>query len=287
MSRHPEKPTRSPPGGRRGATRPPAAECTLVGSGRAQLACTSRGAGPAVVFLHSGVTDQRSWTSSVPGWRSILWDRRGFGQTTSEPEPHSPVDDLFAVLDAIGVREAVLVGNSQGGRIAIDAALAHPERVRGLMLVASAVSGSPEPEIPPGVQPLVAAFEAAEAAKDIDAMNALEARCWLDGALAPEGRVRGPARELLLQMNRQILTAPPVGEERPAPPAWPNLHRIAVPVRVIVGTLDLPHIVRNGEHVARTVQNGELLVWNDVAHLPSLEVPERLEAEIESFLASI
>jgi pimeloyl-ACP methyl ester carboxylesterase len=265
----------------------PPAECSVVGSGQAQLAVTSRGAGPAVVFLHSGVADQRCWESSFPGWRTITWDRRGFGQTTWVPEPHAHVEDLIAVLDAIGERQVVLVGNSQGGRIAIDATLARPERVRGLVLVASAVSGAPEPEIPSEVREIVDAFEAAERAGDFHVLNRLEARCWLDGPMCPEGRVGGSARQLLLQMNLRILTAGPVGEERQPPPAWPELHRIAVPVRVIVGLLDLPHVIHNARHIARTVQNGELVEWDNVAHLPSLEAPERLDREIASFLASL
>lgn len=286
MSRDTRTRRSAPPVRARDKVLPPA-ECTLVSSGQAQLACTSRGAGPAVMLLHSGVTDQRSWETAFAGWRTITWDRRGFGQTTWVAEPHAHTDDLLAVLDALGIEQVVLVGNSQGGRIAIDTALAHPERVRGLMLVASAVTGAPEPEVPPEVRELVDAFEAAETAGDIDTLNRLEARCWLDGPMCPEGRVGGPARELLLMMNRRILTAPPTGEARPSPPAWPVLDRLAVPVRVLVGALDLPHVLGNAEHIARTVQDGELVVWDNVAHLPSLEAPERLDVEIASFLASL
>ena len=47
------------------------------------------------------------------------------------------------MLDAVGVDRAWLVGSSAGGRVAVDAALAYPERVAGLVLLAPAISGEP------------------------------------------------------------------------------------------------------------------------------------------------
>lgn len=88
-------------------------------SGAARLAVTERGEGPPVVFLHAGVADRRSWRDTVdaiaPTHRAIAYDRHGFGDTVYEPEPHAHVDDLLAVLDALDVDRAALVGSSQGG----------------------------------------------------------------------------------------------------------------------------------------------------------------------------
>jgi len=96
---------------------------------------------PPLVFLHAGVCDGRMWDGAMAaaaGQRAALrMDRRGFGQTRiSAPRPHAWIDDLRAVLDALGLDRVELVGCSQGGRIAIDFALAWPERVAGLTLVA-------------------------------------------------------------------------------------------------------------------------------------------------------
>src|SRR5947207_12987770 len=137
------------------------------------------------------------------GFHAHAYDRRGFGATLHADESWSHAEDLVAVLDNVaGDRASILVGCSLGGALAIDMALAHPRRVRGLVLVGPAISGAPEPTVLPlGIQALVDRMERAEAASDVDAINALEAHAWLDGPLSPEGRVGGAARDLFLAMN--------------------------------------------------------------------------------------
>lgn len=114
----------------------------------------------------------------------MAFDRRGFGDTTYEAEVHSSVDDLAAVMNACGVDRSVLVGNSQGGRIAIDFALANPDRVDALLLLGSAISGAPPQEpIEDSARQLVAAIDRAEGEGDLDEVNRLEAHLWLDGPI--------------------------------------------------------------------------------------------------------
>ena len=84
-------------------------------------------AGVPVLFLHANVADRRMWRASCSWLASfrpaISYDRRGFGESrTLAPTPHSHVADLWSVMDALGYEQAVLVGCSMGGRIAIDAA---------------------------------------------------------------------------------------------------------------------------------------------------------------------
>jgi hypothetical protein len=63
----------------------------------------------------------------------------------------------------------------------------------------------------------VAQAEAAEQAADFDALDDLEARLWLDGPTAPEGRVGGDLRALFLEMNGRALRAAHPGDPRPHP----------------------------------------------------------------------
>ena len=110
-----------------------------VMSGTARLSAWTWGTtGPAVVALHPGVGDSRIWSSCAARWAAaghsvVGYDRRGFGDTRCSPEPHDDLDDLLAVMNAASIESAVVVGNSRGGGLAIDLALAHPERVRGLV----------------------------------------------------------------------------------------------------------------------------------------------------------
>lgn len=241
---------------------------------------------PPLVFLHAGVTDGRLWDGAMAaaaGRRSALrMDRRGFGQTRiTAARPHAWVDDLCAVLDTLGLARAELIGCSMGGRIAIDLALAHPERVAGLTLVAPSVSGVPAPALDAASRTLSAAIETAEAAGQLDELNRLEARLWLDGPGQPEGRVGGAARALFLDMNGIALRSPTAGEALPAPPAWPRLEQLSAPVRLVWGDLDLPHLVDRCQQMAARIPGARTWPLTGVAHLPSLEAPAAFNAVLQ------
>jgi len=175
--------------------------------------------------------------------KAFAYDRRGFGETRAEREDFSARADLVAVLDAITNAEpAILVGCSLGGRIALDAALRHPAHVRALVVIAPNVAGAPEPTYTPELEKLMTQSKDVEAFGDLDQINAMKARLWLDGPLAPEGRVAGRARDLFLDMNGIALHASPVGSDLDIPPFFHRLAEIAVPTLVVWGDLDFPHV---------------------------------------------
>lgn len=271
-------------------------EPMVVQSGAAQLAVDVGGAGAPVAFLHAGVADRRMWRDQLraldgaaPRYRGVAYDRRGFGDSLHAEELYSQVDDLWNVLAATtSGAPAVLVGCSQGGRIALDAALACPERVAALVLVAPAVTGAPEGEpYPPEIQAWITRVEHAEGNADIDAINALEAHAWLDGPLAPEGRVGGPARELFLAMNDIALRAEARGTESAAPSAFDRLHALSMPVLVVWGDLDFPHVVERCEYLARHIPGAQRLMLRDAAHLPNLEHPQVFNRALLAFLEGL
>ena len=256
----------------------PLADAITVRSGSASLAVEVAGDGPSVGFLHAGVADRRSWRPVMAplaaDHRVIAWDRRGFGDTVVDtPEPYDHVRDLRAVLDALGVDRVVLVGNSQGGRTALDAALTVPDRVAGLMMVGAAWTGGPYEPDPPEVAALGHALEAAEAAGDLHRVNAVEARIWLDGVQGLEGRVTGPARELFLEMNGRALAMSDPGEEQRHPDAWGRLAELAMPVTIVDGALDEATELAVGRAAAEQVADARHVVLDEVGHLPSLERP--------------
>ncbi|HZM29938.1 MAG TPA: alpha/beta hydrolase [Acidimicrobiales bacterium] len=268
-----------------------------VRSGRAELHAdvfgpdVSGAGAPGVLLLHAGVADRRGWGPLVgalaPRHRGVAYDRRGFGDTTYEPEPHSPIDDALAVMDAAGLGRVVAVGNSQGGRLALDLALIVPDRIIGLVLIGTAVRGAPIPgELSPLLAEIDRAIDDAEAVGDLDEVNRLEARLWLDGPEAAEGRVRGAARELFLDMNGRALTAADPGREASLPPAWDLVGKVDVPVLVAVGELDLPHVVERSTLLAARLPRARLVVLPDVAHLPALEGSAALIAAVLDFLAA-
>jgi pimeloyl-ACP methyl ester carboxylesterase len=260
----------------------------VFGSGRAG---DGRGGRADVVLLHAGVCDRRGWGGLVDaltgaGHRVAAYDRRAFGETTYTPEPHSSVKDTLAVLARSGMSRVVAVGNSMGGRVALDLALARPDVVEALVLIGTAVRGAPDPaESSPTVDRLVAAIDAAEDAGDLEEVNRLEAHLWLDGPAGPEGRVGGEARSLFLDMNWRSLVAEDPGPEEPLSPAWERLREIEVPALVVIGELDLPHIQARSATVSARLPRGRLLVLRGVAHLPTLEGSDVLAREVCRFLA--
>jgi pimeloyl-ACP methyl ester carboxylesterase len=104
------------------------------------------GTGPAVILVHGLAASMYSWRKQITpladaGYRVIAFDNRGFGFSDKPPSGYSNQDYvalLLALMDSLSITDAVLVGHSMGGAIAAEAALAHPERVRGLVLVDAA-----------------------------------------------------------------------------------------------------------------------------------------------------
>jgi pimeloyl-ACP methyl ester carboxylesterase len=263
-----------------------------ITSGKATLSAESSGSGtPDVLLVHAGVTDQRSWRhviEQLPDHRCLTYDARGYGRTTYEKEDGwSQVDDALAVLDSYDVGSAVVIGCSMGGRTSVDLTLTHPERVRALVLIGPALSGAPEPTYEPEVLTLDEEWEAAEERGDQETVNRLEARVWLDGPTAPEGRVRGAARELFLEMNARALEADEPGERREDAAAWGRLAEIAVPTLVMVGEHDLRYVKENCAHLAATIPGARLVELPGVAHVPHLEGDPATLREITAFVAGL
>jgi len=266
-----------------------------VASGRATLAGCETGEGPALVFLHAGVADKRMWQDQLAALngshRVIAYDRRGFGETRGQAETFSHVDDLAAVMDDRGVASAVLVGCSQGGRIAIDFALTYPDRVKALFLAAPAVTGAPSPEdFPPPVEALLELMEEAEEDEDLERLNLLEAWMWLDGPGSEEGRVGGALRDLFLTMNATALYAEDPGREtNPAafPPAYARLADLAMPAQVVWGDADFPHIQQRCVHLVQAMPQASGTVIPGTAHLPNLEQPDSFNRHLRDFLEGL
>jgi pimeloyl-ACP methyl ester carboxylesterase len=257
---------------------------TWVQSGSAELFVRVWGIeGPPIVALHPGVGDSRIWQWCAPRWveagyRVVAHDRRGFGETRYASGSYSDVDDLRMVTAACNARPAVIIGNSMGGRVALDLAVRHPTEVASLVLIAPAPSGYPvdwwvstdaELEIDSMV-------DIAEKAGDLDEVNRLEAWHWLDGAGQPEGRVSGAARDLFLAMNRVALDAAPAGDLEAAPPSWPDIGRLDAAISMIVGEHDEIGFSVMAERFAEVAPGSRVVIMDGTAHCPSLDRPDAL-----------
>ncbi|MEL6165470.1 MAG: alpha/beta hydrolase [Cyanobacteria bacterium J06628_3] len=257
--------------------------------GHAELALERLGEGKALIFLHAGVADRRMWQYQMAelsnSYQAIAYDRRGFGETKTADEPFSHIEDLRRVLDQLGISTVSLIGCSQGGRIAIDFTLAYPQRVISLVLISPAVTGNPSPsEFPPNIQTRIDALNTAEERNDLARVNEIEANLWLDGATSTEGRVGGTLRELFLDMNGITLKMPELTQEIEPINAYERLSELSLPVLVIWGELDFPHIKERCQYIVNNIPDARGEEIPDTAHLPNLEQPKIINQLLQDFL---
>ena len=249
------------------------------------------GGAPLVVLLHEGVSDRRGWRQVAgrlaPQVTVVAYDRRGYGESPAGTAPFTHVDDLLGVLDREQAGRAWLVGASAGGGLALDAALLAPDRVAGLVLLGTAVSGAPEPDLDPDTQRFDALLDAALAAGDLEEINRLETWLWLDGPSEPEGRVGGAARALALDMNAVILRNEGREDDGDSgTDAWHRLNEVQVPVTVACGGLDVPFIIARSRELAGRLRGASYRELPGMAHQPYLERPGQVADLVLSTLAA-
>jgi pimeloyl-ACP methyl ester carboxylesterase len=237
------------------------------------------GGAPVLVLLHEGVSDRRGWRQVAerlaPRLTVVAYDRRGYGESPDSTAPYRHADDLLAVLDAEQAGRAWLAGASAGGGLALDTALLAPDRVAGLVLFGTAVSGAPDPaQLDPDTQRFDNLLDAATEAGDVAEINRLETWLWLDGPAQPEGRVGGSARELALDMNAIILgNAGREDDGGSGVDAWSRLDELQIPVTFACGTLDVPFLIDRSRELAGRLPRARHRDLPGMAHQPYLEDP--------------
>lgn len=255
------------------------------------------GAGPAIVLLHASIVDSWAWEPLTPflldaGYRVVAFDRRGSGASVTEDVDFSDRFDVMAVLDALGIDRACLVGNSMGGMVAIDTAVEFPERVVALVAIGAGLAGY-------WVDPT--SVEAArfkeldrlEETGEPEAIADLDIRTWVDGLGQPPDRVPAEIRELVREMDLEVIRARrdptrPTGRPIPLdPPAGKQLDRLTMPVLAIAGAYDTSDVAAVAHHLERQVPTARALIMPDVAHLIGLEAPEALATAITGLLGPL
>lgn len=166
-----------------------------ITSGGTRLFVVEEGEGPALVMLHGAMASHhavRSWVQPLaPRYRVITPDLRGSGKSwSSVPLTFDQLaGDVLAVLDHLGVSEAVVGGASSGSGAAVRLALRHPQRVRGLIIAMPVYAGADKGYTPSQRAAFEAMHEVAARApgEGIDVLRPLYARlpeAWRDRAWA-------------------------------------------------------------------------------------------------------
>jgi len=259
-----------------------------------RLFVVDEGAGPPIVLIHAGIANHRSWDGLVPplvaaGYRVVRYDTRGFGASTTDDVEFTHRADLTAVLDALGIGRAALVGNSRGGMIAFDTAIESPERVVAVVGVGAGLGGF-DGGMTPEEQAIADEHVRIDSAEPFDAaaLTAFEVGIWADGPGQPVGRAPAAVRDAVYAMNLPLNEAPPPRRETALdPPAAERLAELRCPVLAVAGILDFSEVVQAARHLEADAPDARALVWLDVAHMIGMEVPDRLADAIVAFVGPL
>lgn len=260
----------------------------------ARLYYEMRGEGHPVVLAHAGIADSRMWDDQMEAFARrytvVRYDHRGFGKSTIPPAPYSPHEDLRALLHALGIERAHLVGVSMSGAMVVDFALAHPEMVTALVPVCPGLGGY-DYEEPEQEKAAFQQIEEAVKAGDFARANDLEVHIWVDGLGRTPEQVNPAVRERVREMNapgfaRQAEYAAAKRQELD-PPAATRLHEIHAPTLAIIGDQDLLTVQMTVDKLATEIPGARKAVIHGAAHVPNMERPEEFNQLVLDFLGAL
>jgi pimeloyl-ACP methyl ester carboxylesterase len=259
--------------------------------------------GPAMLLFHHFHGNVATWRHVMTGLADdhhvVAFDRPGFG-LSERPAPNGrgPQDPYaratsvrigLGLLDVLDVPDAVLVGSSAGGTIALETYAAAPERVRALVLLSPAITGDVGP--PQQLRPLLRAAPVRALAPRLIERLAGEltldrvARSWHDPSRATPDDVDAYARPLLAEGWQHGYLGVFSADE--PPDLRQLLPRIDVPTLVVAGASDRIISPRWNRRTAAAIPGARFEVLPDCGHTPHEECPQQLLDLVRGFLAEL
>lgn len=222
------------------------------------------GSGPPVVLLHGGLANANYWGGQVPALAQkhqvIVIDSRGHGRSTRSAQPYGyelMASDVLGVMDKLNIRQAAIVGWSDGAIIGLSLAMNHPDRVARLFAFAanSDPSGVKDVDKSPVFTEFIARGE-----KEYEALSA-----------TPKG-YKQFVEEISTMWAKQ--------------PHWTtaDLARIKVPTWIVDGDHDEAIHRANTELMADAIPGAGLLLQPEVSHFSMLQAPDQFTADVLRFL---
>lgn len=266
----------------------------FVTVGGHKLFVRQNGTGPDVVLLHGMGDSSIGWQFVEPalvqaGYRVTVWDALGAGRS-DKPKPgdyslQAHVRRLEGVLDALGVRDAVFVGHSVGGSVALGFAQQNPERVRALCLLDPAAYREGAmggrwlwktpllAEVVLGVLPM-RTITRLGLNQNFHNRSAISKK--LEGMYLREARRQGAIASLISQ-ERQLIPRDPE--------KWEQGHSsIRRPTLILWGRADKLVPLAQGMPLSRDIKGSGLVAFPGVGHSPHLEAPQMVLGELLPFL---
>ena len=245
----------------------------------------SAGTGSPVILLHGGNLDRRMWDAEFGALqrthRVIRYDARGYGRSGASDTAFSAHHDLRALMDALQLPRASLVGLSLGGRVAMDFALAHPERVRRMILLDAA--GYPRANMPFAFKlarnPVTKIFTRWVAPRSLVKKSLLEV--YGDDGKVTEELVQRYFELTLRAGNREAFVARANAFHEVE---FERIKQITTPTLIQWGAEDLWIPVQEALRFDADIPHSELIVYEGIGHVPMEEIPERTSRDAKNFL---
>ncbi len=252
------------------------------------------GSGPPVVLVHGTSSSLHTWDGWAErlrqGHRVVRFDLPAFGLTGPSPTRDYSIDAYVALVDhlttRLGLRRFVLGGNSLGGGIAWAYALAHPDRVRGLILVDAIGYPLRGSDLPIAFRmagwPVLPSLLA-----HLDPRRLVEngVRKSYGDASRIQPAIVDRYYELTLRPGNRAAFVDRMRAARRDDSA--RIRELRQPTLILWGAEDRLVPVEAARSFARDIQGAQLIVYAGLGHVPMEEDPTRTATDVERFLSTL
>jgi len=263
-------------------------ETGYVDTGKCKMHYEMKGKGTPLIMIHAGMLNKQMWEPQfeefAKKFKVIIYDARYHGLSQCEPDTFSNHKDLFLLMEKLQIPRAVIMGESMGGYVSIDFAIAYPEKVIALIPVSTGLTGYEfKDKIWLDNQAKM------QNAQSIEEVVEYIQKTWTDGPQRTPEQVDLLIRNKAKQMYIDCLKNMKQGmvEERLDPPAIGRLNSIDAPTLVIVGDLDLPGIMEIADLIVKDVRGSRKHTVKGAAHLVNMEKPVEFNQAVISFVTSL
>ena len=236
------------------------------------------GDGPALLLSHGYGATSQMWRGQVEALskahKLIIWDMRGHGASDSPDDPTAygeaaTVADMAALLDEAGAERAIIGGLSLGGYMSLAFHLAHPMRVRALLIIDTG-PGYRKDEAREGWNARALRTAARFEAEGLATLARAGVETRVGAHRSAEGLALA-ARGMLTQRDSRVID---------------NLPAIAVPTLVVVGADDTPFLAAS-DYMAAKIPGAKKVVIPNAGHAANIDQPEAFNGAVLEFLDEV
>jgi len=262
------------------------ADFATVGKGKMYFEMA--GTGKPLLLLHSGIADHRMWAEQRSEFsrhfQVIMPDFRGYGRSPAPNESFRHYEDIHGLIQHLRFTSVNIAGCSLGGKMAIEMAIAYPEMVSRLILIAPGMTGYEYRDKETLAKDAI--LEGLIASGKREEVADMLVDIWVVGLKRDRETVDSAARALVREMILDNYSS--VTDQFPeTPPGFDVMSRlveIRAPTLVMIGDSDLPDMQSISQLVADRIRGAKRLLIPGAAHLPNLENSTVFNQSVIDFL---